>query len=152
MMGQTLRFLDPFMEFMSLPDEKDVGGDVESEGEVESIEFRNVSFKYPGSDMLVLDDISFKISKGEKISIVGLNGAGKTTLVKLVCRLYRPMSGKILINGRDVFEYDYTSYMKKIAAVFRITNCLHSVLRRTLPARMLEKIPKEPWLFWKKWA
>ena len=46
--------------------------------EVESIE-RNVSFKYPGSDMLVLDDISFKISKGEKISIVGLNGAGKTT-------------------------------------------------------------------------
>lgn len=119
MMGQTLRFLDPFMEFMSLPDEKDVGGDVESEGEVESIEFRNVSFKYPGSDMLVLDDISFKISKGEKISIVGLNGAGKTTLVKLVCRLYRPMSGKILINGRDVFEYDYTSYMKKIAAVFQ---------------------------------
>lgn len=116
---QVLGYLDPFMEFMSLPDEGQIGGDLVFEGEVESIEFRNVSFKYPNSEKLVLDDISFKIHKGEKISIVGLNGAGKTTLVKLICRFYRPTKGQILINGRDIFEYEHQSYMKRIAAVFQ---------------------------------
>lgn len=116
---QVLGYLDPFMEFMSLPDEGQLGGDLIFEGDVETIEFRDVSFKYPGSDKLVLKDISFKINKGEKISIVGLNGAGKTTLVKLICRLYRPTKGQILINGHDIFEYEHKSYMKEIAAVFQ---------------------------------
>lgn len=116
---QVLGYLDPFMEFMSLPDEGQLGGDLKFEGDVETIEFRDVSFKYPGSDKLVLKDISFKINKGEKISIVGLNGAGKTNLVKLICRLYRPTKGQILINGHDIFEYEHKSYMKEIAAVFQ---------------------------------
>lgn len=116
---QVLGYLDPFMEFMSLPDEGQVGGSLKFERDVETIEFKDVSFKYPGGDKFVLQDISFKIDKGEKISIVGLNGAGKTTLVKLICRLYRPTKGKILINGHDIFEYEHNSYMKKIAAVFQ---------------------------------
>jgi len=116
---QMLRYLDPFMEFMSLPDEEKSGGTRKFEGDVESIEFRNVSFKYPGSDNLVLNDISFEIKGREKISIVGLNGAGKTTLIKLICRFYHPTSGQILINGHDIFEYEHESYMKKIAAVFQ---------------------------------
>ncbi|MFY9213554.1 MAG: ABC transporter ATP-binding protein [Tissierellaceae bacterium] len=116
---QMLGYLEPFVEFMSLPDEDVREGRFELTGDIESIEFSNVSFKYPGSDSLVLEDISFKIKKGEKISIVGLNGAGKTTMIKLICRLYQPTKGKILINGRDVFEYDHKSYMDKIAAVFQ---------------------------------
>lgn len=117
--AQVLGYLEPFMEFMSLPDEGKVGGSLEFAGEIENIEFKNVSFKYPGSDKLVLQDISFEIKRGEKISIVGLNGAGKTTLIKLICRLYRPTSGQIFINGQDIFEYEHESYMKKIAAVFQ---------------------------------
>lgn len=116
---QTLGYLDPFMEFMSLPDEDKIGGTLEFKGEIESIEFKNISFSYPGSEKLVLEDISFSIKKGEKISIVGLNGAGKTTLVKLISRLYRPIAGEILINGYNIFEYEHKSYMKKIAAVFQ---------------------------------
>ena len=116
---QVLSYLDPFMEFMSLPDEETLEGNLYFSGEVESIEFRDVSFKYPGSETLVLEGISFKINKGEKISIVGLNGAGKTTMIKLICRLYRPTSGTILINGHDIFDYDYKSYMDKISAVFQ---------------------------------
>jgi len=117
--GQMLGYLDPFMEFMSLPDEGKIHGSLEFNGDIQTIEFKNVSFKYPGSETMVLQDISFKIENGEKISIVGLNGAGKTTLVKLICRLYRPTSGQILINGHDIFQYEHESYMKQIAAVFQ---------------------------------
>jgi len=115
---QMLGYLDPFMEFMSLPNEN-IEGKTKFSGEVESIKFENVSFKYPKSDKFVLEDISFEINKNEKISIVGLNGAGKTTLVKLICRLYHPTNGKIYINGHDIFEYDYDSYMNSIATVFQ---------------------------------
>lgn len=116
---QVLSYLDPFMEFMSLPDEEVMDGKMKFNGDIESIEFRNLSFKYPGSENLVLEDISFEIKKGEKISIVGLNGAGKTTMIKLICRLYRPTHGSILINGHDIFDYEHKSYMDKIAAVFQ---------------------------------
>ncbi|MDR7870871.1 MAG: ABC transporter ATP-binding protein [Tissierellaceae bacterium] len=116
---QMLGYLEPFMEFMSLPDEDTLDGKHEFIGEIESIEFKDVSFKYPGSETFVLEDISFNIDKGEKISIVGLNGAGKTTMIKLICRLYHPTKGTILINGRNIFDYDHKSYMDKIAAVFQ---------------------------------
>lgn len=115
---QMLGYLDPFMEFMLLPNES-VEGKIKFSGDIESVRFENVSFKYPKSDKLVLEDISFEINKKEKVSIVGLNGAGKTTLVKLLCRLYHPTSGNIYINGIDIFEYDYDSYMKSIATVFQ---------------------------------
>lgn len=115
---QNLGYLDPYMKFMELPDET-IEGTIPFTGDVETIEFENVSFKYPKSDQLVLDQISFSITKGEKISIVGLNGAGKTTLVKLLCRLYQPTSGVIKVNGMNIFDYDYKTYMDKIAAVFQ---------------------------------
>lgn len=116
---QMLGYLQPFMEFMSLPDEAKREGSVPFEGEVESLRFENVTFHYPKSEQLVLKGISFEIKKGEKISIVGLNGAGKSTIVKLLCRLYKPASGTIYINGRDIYEYEFTSYMKCLAAVFQ---------------------------------
>lgn len=116
---QMLGYLDPFMEFISLPNEGNLDGKLEFIGEIKSIEFKNISFKYPGSEKYVLNDISFDIKYGEKVSIVGLNGAGKTTLIKLLCRLYHPTSGQILINGHDIFDYDHESYMKNITAVFQ---------------------------------
>ena len=83
------------------------------------IEFRDVSFKYPGSDRLILDHLNLKLSNGERLALVGENGAGKTTIVKLITRLYEPSSGQILLNGRDIQEYAYTSYQDLIAAVLQ---------------------------------
>ena len=115
---QVLGYLEPFVELMEIPlAENDKGS--ESIDIIESIEFENVSFKYPKTDRLILDDISFVLEKGLKISIVGLNGAGKSTIVKLICRLYKPDSGKILINKKDIHEYSYKEYLSCISAVFQ---------------------------------
>lgn len=115
---QVLGYLDPFMEFMLLEEEQSLGGTLQLE-QVHSIAFDHVSFQYPGSNTEVLQDISFTIRQGEKISIVGLNGAGKTTLVKLLCRMYQPTKGKILVNGHDMMDYEESSYRKQMAAIFQ---------------------------------
>ncbi len=117
--GQMLGYLDPFIELLRLPDEQEQKEGLPFEGPVESIQFDHVDFTYPGSQKKALTDISFTVNKGEKISVVGVNGAGKSTLIKLLCRLYRPDSGRILVNGRDIFSYEYNSYMRQVAAVFQ---------------------------------
>lgn len=83
------------------------------------IEFRNVSFQYPGSNTYVLDHINTRLSIGKKQAFVGANGAGKTTFVKLLCRLYDPTEGEILLNGIDIKKYDYEEYMSLFAFVFQ---------------------------------
>lgn len=107
------------------------------------IEFRNVSFKYPGADKEVLHDISIKLRSGEKLSIVGLNGAGKTTFIKLLCRLYDVTSGEILLDGVNIREYDYDEYMKCFSVVSRISSFWHfppritfCLVKRTPPKRL----------------
>jgi ABC-type multidrug transport system fused ATPase/permease subunit len=116
---QCINYLEPFIEFMELEDEVEIKAPYKLDGDIKTIRFENVSFKYPKSETLVLDNISFSINEGEKISVVGLNGAGKTTLVKLLCRLYEPTSGNIYINDINIFDYDYASYIDKISAVFQ---------------------------------
>ncbi|MCI9338598.1 MAG: ABC transporter ATP-binding protein [Lachnospiraceae bacterium] len=83
------------------------------------IVFRNVSFRYPHSDIYALRNVNLRLRAGEKTAIVGENGSGKTTLVKLLCRLYRPASGSILLNGRDIWDYPYEEYTGYLAAVFQ---------------------------------
>ena len=83
------------------------------------IEFKNVSFKYPGSDTYVLRNINAKFHSGKRYAIVGMNGSGKTTFVKLLCRLYAPTEGAIYINGIDVKRIDYKEYLKNLAVVFQ---------------------------------
>lgn len=116
---QFLNWLEPYLEFMTLAEETKETGKVPFTGEVETVEFKNVTFTYPNAEQPVLKNISFTIHKGEKISVVGLNGAGKSTLVKLICRMYKADSGEILINGRNIYEYEYLSYMNTISAVFQ---------------------------------
>ena len=70
------------------------------------IEYKNVSFRYPGSSSFALKNISAVIKNGERLSVVGLNGAGKTTFIKLLCRLYEPTEGEILLNGVNIHDYD----------------------------------------------
>jgi len=133
MTKQMIDYLDPFLELMELP-EAQQEGDIPFEGEVREVAFEHVSFTYPGSDKEILTDISFRIHQGEKISVVGLNGAGKTTLIKLLCRLYRPTAGRILVNGRDIREYDYNSYVRQLAAVFQDYKLFDFTLRENIVA------------------
>lgn len=141
-LGQYLGYLEPFAEFMALEEEtSETEGSILFTGPVERIEFDHVSFSYPGSKKEVLHDVSFEIRRGQKISIVGLNGAGKTTLVKLLCRLYKATEGEIRINGKNIFDYDYTSYMKTVAAVFQDYKLFAFSLRENITGK--EKVSSQ---------
>lgn len=83
------------------------------------IEFKNVSFKYAGSDSYALKDVSFKFKIGEHIAFVGHNGSGKSTFIKLLCRLYDPTEGEITLNGIDIRKYDINEYMSLFSVVFQ---------------------------------
>ena len=83
------------------------------------LQVENVSFQYPNTDRYVLKNISLTLHQGESVSIVGVNGAGKTTLIKLICRLYEPTEGRILLNGVDIRTYAYRDYIEYIGTVFQ---------------------------------
>lgn len=83
------------------------------------ITLKNLSYSYQGSDKSAVDEVSLTINKGEKVAIVGLNGAGKTTLVKLMCGLFYPSSGSVLLNGKDVKDYNIEEYYKQFSTVFQ---------------------------------
>jgi ATP-binding cassette subfamily B protein len=82
-------------------------------------EFRNVGFRYPGSNRVALNGVSFRIEAGERVAVIGENGAGKTTLVKLLARLYDPDEGAILLDGIDLREYDPASLRSEIGVIFQ---------------------------------
>ncbi|MBQ7795935.1 MAG: ABC transporter ATP-binding protein [Lachnospiraceae bacterium] len=84
-----------------------------------TIEFEHVSFRYPGTRRDVLHDINMTIHPGETLAVVGLNGAGKTTLIKLLTRLYDPTEGKILLDGRDLKDYDLHSLYSTFGIIFQ---------------------------------
>lgn len=113
----SLANLIPLYDFIKLDSDKEKN--LKDAGAFESLEFKNVSFAYPASDRLILDDVSFKIKKGEKISIVGVNNAGKTTLVKLIARFFDIKDGEILYNGTNIKEINKKSLYKKISAVLQ---------------------------------
>lgn len=83
------------------------------------VEFKNVSFKYPGSETWALKNVSMKFQIGKRLAIVGENGSGKTTFIKLLCRLYDPQEGEILLNGIDIRKYRYDDYMGVFSIVFQ---------------------------------
>ena len=83
------------------------------------IRFENVSFAYPGAEQLALADVSFTIKPGETLAVVGRNGAGKTTLFKLICRLYDPTEGRILIDGVDIRDFEPAEVRRQIGAMFQ---------------------------------
>ena len=86
------------------------------------VEFRNVSFKYPGSNQYSLHNVNMKFEIGKRLAVVGMNGSGKTTFIKLLCRLYDPTEGEILLNGIDIRKYNYAEYMMLFSVVFQDFN------------------------------
>lgn len=106
-------------EYLDMPDKTNRGkGEKLPTGECE-LEFRNVSYTYSGAEKPTIQNVSFTLHKGEKLALVGLNGAGKTTLIKLMCGLYDPTEGEILLNGKPMNSYNRDEYFTLFGAVFQ---------------------------------
>lgn len=119
MLLEHTKYLDSFRELEAFHATiKDVEGAKELT-DIQSIEFKNVSFRYPGSEHCAVSDVSFVILEHERVALVGENGAGKSTLVKLMLRLYEPTDGEILINGSDYKTYTLLSLRKQIGVTFQ---------------------------------
>lgn len=114
---QSCYWIQSLREFLAY-EPKIKGGDKISE-DFESLEFRNVSFRYTDGGKDVMKNVSFRINRGETIAVVGHNGAGKTTFSKLLMRLYDVTEGEILYNGINIKEYDLGEYRKRFASVFQ---------------------------------
>lgn len=106
-------------EYLDIPDRQNHGKGIPLPADTFSIEFQNVCYRYAQNETDTIHNLSFHIEKGEKIAIVGLNGAGKTTLIKLMCGLYTPTSGKILIDGKPISDYNITDYYSLFSVVFQ---------------------------------
>lgn len=120
-MQNNTKFLRTTFEFLDIPNNMYQGSlTVEKRSDRRyEIEFRDVSFKYPGSEEWALKNVSFTFRVGERLAVVGENGSGKTTFIKLLCRLYDPTEGEILLNGIDIRKYDYKEYMSIFSVVFQ---------------------------------
>ncbi|GLX70526.1 ABC transporter ATP-binding protein [Paenibacillus glycanilyticus] len=113
-------YLNLVFEYLDLPDNMhNTAGSRQIPQEGLEFEFRNVSFKYPGSTNYAINNLSMKLNIGERLAVVGLNGSGKTTMIKLLCRLYEPTEGVITLNGIDIREYDYSACMGVFSVVFQ---------------------------------
>ena len=115
------KYLAYFYDYMAL-ENKRYEGTIPTEKRDDNlfeIEFRDVSFKYLNSEKYALRHVNQKITLGSKTAVVGKNGAGKTTFIKLLCRLYEPTEGQILLNGVDIRYYDYKDYARLFGVVFQ---------------------------------
>lgn len=114
------------------------GLSLEPEDKEYEIELRNLSFKYPLADKYTLKDINLKIRAGEKLAIVGLNGAGKTTLVKLIVGLYDPTEGEVLLNGKNIKDYNRRDIYKHFSAVFQNFSIMAGPIYENVSQALLE--------------
>ena len=115
--------LNDIVDFFSIP-QKQLGNGTEHPqlNDGFEIEFKNVSFKYPGSEKYAIRNLNLTVKSDERLCIVGENGSGKTTFVKLLTRLYSPDEGEILLNGKNIYDYDYYEYIDMFAPVFQDCN------------------------------
>lgn len=145
-----------FIDFMRLPNRDGTEGMPavnQQNGEIQkvlseintgylSVLVQDVSFRYPTSDELVLDRLTFTIQPGETVALVGRNGAGKSTLVKLLCRLYKPESGRILINGTDIWDFPLEQYYAILSVIFQDFQLLPLTLSENLICKKRDQISK----------
>ena len=108
-----------YFEILDTKDEMTYGDKVLDLSGGFEIEFKNVSFKYPGAENYALQNVNLKIKNGEHLAVVGRNGSGKTTFIKLMCRLYDVTDGKILLNGANIKEYTKDSIINLYSVVFQ---------------------------------
>ena len=128
-----------FREAMEIPDRLNRGEGIPIPNRPFSIEFKNVSYKYPEGEKKVLDNVSFRIEAGEKIALVGLNGAGKTTLTRLMCGLFLPDEGEVLIDGHTLFEYNRDEMYSLFGMVPQNYKLLPISIARNIASAMTEE-------------
>lgn len=133
----TSSILKYFLDYMEMVDRDNLKDECTSSMMPEitkapTIEFKNVSFKYPNTDVFILKNVNTTIHAGEHLSIVGQNGAGKTTFIKLLCRLYDVTEGEILLNGVNINQYKYDEYIKQLAVVFQDYRLMAFTIRENI--------------------
>lgn len=129
-------FLKETYQFLDIPNNMYQGSlttEKRSDRQYE-IEFRDVSFKYPNTDVWALRHVSMRFDVGERLAVVGENGSGKTTFIKLLCRLYDPTEGEILLNGIDIRKYRYDDYLALFSVVFQDFKLLAQPLGQNVAA------------------
>jgi ATP-binding cassette, subfamily B, bacterial len=109
-------------------------------------EFRNVSFQYPGSSRLVLQEFNLHLHPGERIALIGENGEGKTTIVKLLTRLYDPAGGQILLDGIDLREYDLEDLYREIGVIFQDFMRYEMTARENIGVGLIDEVSNLPLL------
>jgi ATP-binding cassette subfamily B protein len=103
-------------------------------------EFRNVSFRYPGSPRLVLNRLNFHLRTGERVALIGENGEGKTTIVKLLTRLYDPVEGEVLLDGIDLREYDLDDLYREVGVIFQDFMRYEMTARENIAVGRIEQV------------
>ena len=109
-----------------------------------SIAFEDVGFRYPGNDAWALRHIDVRIAPGESLALVGHNGAGKTTFIKLLTGLYQPSEGRILVDGKDVRDWDKEALRRRIGVVFQDFNQYQLALRENVGLGSVDHLADEP--------
>lgn len=114
-------FVEDYLAYFDIPQKMYQGSlTVEKRNDNEYyVEFKDVSFKYPGAETYALRHVNMKFKVGQRLAVVGMNGSGKTTFIKLMCRLYDPTEGEILLNGVNIKKYDYDEYLSIFSVVFQ---------------------------------
>jgi ATP-binding cassette subfamily B protein len=130
------KYLERYFQYLDIPSKMYQGTlSVEKRDDNEyEIEFRNVSFKYPGSENYALKNLNLKFNIGQRMAVVGMNGSGKTTMIKLLCRLYDPTDGEITLNGIDIKKYKYDEYTAIFSVVFQDFKLFSFSLAQTVAA------------------
>src|SRR5215472_10795912 len=106
----------------------------------EGFEFRDVSFRYPGSSRMVLNALNFHLRPGERVALIGENGEGKTTIVKLLTRLYDPVEGQVLLDGIDLREYDLEDLYREIGVIFQDFMRYEMTARENIGVGRIERV------------
>ena len=125
--------LSSIQEYLHLPEHfRFAGGRPIPQCDAYELRLDHVTFRYPGTDRVILHDIDLTIHPGEKIAVVGLNGAGKTTLVKLLCGFYDPDEGRVLLNGTDIRDFNRQDYYRLFSTVFQESSILDITVAETV--------------------
>jgi ATP-binding cassette subfamily B protein len=139
---ESLLYMRNLLEFLELPSRNLDDGEV-WRVPIDSIEFEHVSFRYPLTERDVLSDVSFRITTGQALALVGENGAGKTTVVKLVTRLFEPTAGRILLNGLDARRFSPRSVQCEMTIIFQDYGQYQMTARENIGLSRTDKVTED---------
>jgi ATP-binding cassette subfamily B protein len=137
-LGDLFTFFDVQPRVVSRPGARAVPSPI-----LRGFEFKDVGFRYPGSERWAVRHLSFSLGPGERVALVGENGAGKTTLVKLLARLYDPDEGQILLDGLDLRDYDLVSLRRNIGVIFQDFVRYDFILKENIGVSEIERLEDE---------